>query len=110
MDYLSVGERVVLTCPAPLLTPVPMRPSPGLAEAAKSIGSAIRSFQPTIREVAQISSELKSTLEQEIGLDDLKNELKGVPPTSQPAPRAFAEDKVRANCCSLWFCLESFEQ
>ncbi|PWA49978.1 sec-independent protein translocase protein TatA/B/E [Artemisia annua] len=56
----------------------------GLAEIAKNLGKTLRTFQPTIRElqamhttinvdVKEVSREFKSTLEKEIGLDDLKN-------------------------------------
>jgi len=50
----------------------------GLAEAAKSLGSAVRAFAPTLREVTSISNDLKSTLEDELGLDDIKQELNEV--------------------------------
>ncbi|PWA43548.1 sec-independent protein translocase protein TATB, chloroplastic [Artemisia annua] len=51
---------------------------------AKNLGKTLRTFQPTIRElqamhttinvdVKEVSKEFKSTLEKEIGLDDLKN-------------------------------------
>lgn len=72
-----------------------LSPTSGLADAAKSVGTALRSFQPTIREVAQISTELKSTLEQEIGLDEIKKEIKGVNSSLQDLPRAF-DEKVAA--------------
>ncbi|PWA93418.1 hypothetical protein CTI12_AA072240 [Artemisia annua] len=45
----------------------------GLAEIAKNLGKTLRTFQPTIRELQEVSREFKSTLEKEIGLDDLKN-------------------------------------
>jgi TatA/E family protein of Tat protein translocase len=35
----------------------------GLADAAKSVGQALRAFQPTIREVVEVSQDLKGTLE-----------------------------------------------
>jgi TatA/E family protein of Tat protein translocase len=47
----------------------------GLAQAAKSLGATLRAFAPTIRELTQVSTELRSTLEQEIGFNDLKDEL-----------------------------------
>ena len=47
----------------------------GLADAAKSVGNIIRTLQPTIREVASISNDLKSTLEDELRLDELRNEF-----------------------------------
>jgi TatA/E family protein of Tat protein translocase len=58
----------------------------GLAQAAKSLGATLRAFAPTIREITQVSSELKSTLENEIGLNDLRDEMAGRP----TAPRARA--------------------
>ncbi|KAD1196181.1 hypothetical protein E3N88_43167 [Mikania micrantha] len=45
----------------------------GLAEVAKTMGKTLRSFQPTIRELQEVSREFKSTLEKEIGLDELQN-------------------------------------
>lgn len=47
----------------------------GLAQAAKSIGEGIKAFAPTIRELTDISSDLKNTLEEEIGLNDIRQEL-----------------------------------
>ncbi|KAI3705768.1 hypothetical protein L1987_76010 [Smallanthus sonchifolius] len=49
----------------------------GLAEVAKTMGKTLRSFQPTIRELQEVSREFKSTLEKEIGLDELKNPVQG---------------------------------
>eukprot|EP00803_Ostreobium_quekettii_P011547 evm.model.scf_418.5 EVM.evm.TU.scf_418.5 scf_418:30292-31068(-) len=58
----------------------------GLAQAAKSLGSALRSFQPTIRELAEVSTDLKSTLEQEMGLDELRDDIRAIrsPLAAQP--------------------------
>lgn len=66
----------------------------GLAEVARTLGKSFRAFQPTIRELQQISREFKDTLEQEIGLDDLrappqagmKSDQKSPPPNSQNGP------------------------
>ncbi|CAK9856124.1 unnamed protein product, partial [Sphagnum jensenii] len=54
----------------------------GLAEVARTLGNSLRAFQPTIRELQQVSKEFKSTLEQEIGLDELSNPSQA--PTSTP--------------------------
>ncbi|KAK4431469.1 Sec-independent protein translocase protein TATB, chloroplastic [Sesamum alatum] len=43
----------------------------GLAEVARNLGKTLRAFQPTIRELQEVSREFKSTLEREIGLDDI---------------------------------------
>ncbi|CAK0762535.1 hypothetical protein CVIRNUC_002967 [Coccomyxa viridis] len=48
----------------------------GLAEAVKSLGKTLKTFQPTIREVMSVSSELRNTLEEQIGLDDIRSELR----------------------------------
>lgn len=45
----------------------------GLAEVARTLGKSLRAFQPTIRELQQISRDFKDTLEQEIGLDELRS-------------------------------------
>jgi len=45
----------------------------GLAEVARTLGKSLRAFQPTIKELQQVSREFKATLEQEIGLDEIRN-------------------------------------
>lgn len=50
----------------------------GLAEAAKSLGKAVKSFQPTLRELAEVSTDLKSTLEQEIGFDEIQSDFNSI--------------------------------
>ncbi|XWS61206.1 hypothetical protein CRYUN_Cryun07bG0105900 [Craigia yunnanensis] len=45
----------------------------GLAEVARNLGKTLRAFQPTIRELQEVSREFKSTLEQEIGLDEMSS-------------------------------------
>ncbi|XP_010255315.1 PREDICTED: sec-independent protein translocase protein TATB, chloroplastic isoform X3 [Nelumbo nucifera] len=47
----------------------------GLAEVARNLGKTLRAFQPTIRELQVVSREFKSTLEREIGLDDIPNSM-----------------------------------
>ncbi|XP_024991276.1 sec-independent protein translocase protein TATB, chloroplastic isoform X2 [Cynara cardunculus var. scolymus] len=62
----------------------------GLAEIAKNLGKTLRAFQPTIRELQEVSREFKSTLEKEIGLDELQNTARGttsnVPTLSSTPP------------------------
>lgn len=65
----------------------------GLADVAKNLGKTLRAFQPTIRELQEVSREFKSTLEKEIGLDELKNPVQGnytsntvKPPSTQVPP------------------------
>lgn len=55
------------------------------AQAAKSLGQSLKGFAPTIRELAGVSNELKQTLEQEIGLDELRREWRdgSLPPSMQ---------------------------
>ncbi|KAG0559876.1 hypothetical protein M758_10G130500 [Ceratodon purpureus] len=58
----------------------------GLAEVARTLGKSLRAFQPTIKELQQVSREFKATLEQEIGLDELRNPTPyDSPPTSTPS-------------------------
>lgn len=49
-------------------------------QAVKSLGATLRSFSPTIRELASVTSELSSTLQEQIGLDDIRNEFRNPPP------------------------------
>lgn len=47
----------------------------GLAEVARNLGKTLRAFQPTIRELQDVSREFKSTLEREIGLDEISSSV-----------------------------------
>ncbi|MBA0614823.1 hypothetical protein Godav_015062 [Gossypium davidsonii] len=40
-------------------------------QVARNLGKTLRAFQPTIRELQEVSREFKSTLEREIGLDEM---------------------------------------
>ncbi|CAA3024962.1 sec-independent protein translocase protein TATB, chloroplastic-like isoform X2 [Olea europaea var. sylvestris] len=51
----------------------------GLAEVARNLGKTLRAFQPTIRELQEVSREFKGTLEREIGLDEIENPVKKSP-------------------------------
>ncbi len=46
------------------------------SQAVKSLGKTLKTFQPTIREVMSVSSELRNTLEEQIGLDDIRSEIR----------------------------------
>ncbi|CAI9774136.1 unnamed protein product [Fraxinus pennsylvanica] len=59
----------------------------GLAEVARNLGKTLRAFQPTIRELQEVSREFKSTLEREIGLDETEN-----PVRKSPSSNAKSED------------------
>ena len=58
----------------------------------RSIGDTLKAFAPTIRELTQVSTELKSTLEEEIGLNELREEfqrpLLSTPPKKPAASAA----------------------
>ncbi|CAA0824649.1 Sec-independent protein translocase protein TATB-chloroplastic [Striga hermonthica] len=66
----------------------------GLAEVARNLGKTLRAFQPTIRELQEVSREFKSTLEKEIGLDDTDYRVpKNLSPdTTKPTPGDKLED------------------
>ncbi|KAL5225207.1 hypothetical protein ABZP36_011846 [Zizania latifolia] len=61
----------------------------GLAEVARNLGKTLRAFQPTIRELQDVSREFRSTLEREIGLDEVPPSTNYMPTTmnnsQQPA-------------------------
>lgn len=63
----------------------------GLAQAAKSLGATLRAFAPTLRELTAVSTELKSTLEEEIGLNDLRDEFQR-PAVPKPRPVRASSD------------------
>ena len=44
-------------------------------QAAKGAAGAIRSFQPALREISQVSSELRTNISSEMGLDELQREF-----------------------------------
>ncbi|XP_010444864.1 PREDICTED: sec-independent protein translocase protein TATB, chloroplastic-like [Camelina sativa] len=79
----------------------------GLAEVARNLGKTLRTFQPTIRELQDVSRDFKSTLEREIGLDDIsspnvynQNRMNTVQPPPPPPPPPSApqiEDPVTAS-------------
>ena len=53
-------------------------------QAVKSLGATLKTFQPTIREVLGVTQDLRNTLEEQIGLDDIRREFRGqgsVPPS-----------------------------
>ncbi|XP_024376998.1 sec-independent protein translocase protein TATB, chloroplastic [Physcomitrium patens] len=67
----------------------------GLAEVARTLGKSLRAFQPTIKELQQVSNEFKATLEQEIGLDEMRNPSSyDYPPTSTPS-RPSSDSSIR---------------
>ncbi len=68
-------------CPAPAARPPSAcRPRADACavphQAVKSLGKTLKTFQPTIRELASVSSDLKNTLEEQIGLDDIRAEFR----------------------------------
>nr|GMD55143.1 sec-independent protein translocase protein TATB, chloroplastic [Ipomoea batatas] len=72
----------------------------GLAEVARNLGKTLREFQPTIKELQEVSREFKSTLEREIGLDDIKDLNQSTfrsdkaTATASPSPSASSEDSL----------------
>eukprot|EP00191_Tetraselmis_sp_GSL018_P001627 CAMPEP_0177604978 /NCGR_PEP_ID=MMETSP0419_2-20121207/16431_1 /TAXON_ID=582737 /ORGANISM="Tetraselmis sp., Strain GSL018" /LENGTH=206 /DNA_ID=CAMNT_0019099047 /DNA_START=326 /DNA_END=946 /DNA_ORIENTATION=+ len=60
----------------------------GLAEAAKSLGKAARSLQPTIKELTEVSSDLKSSIEKEIGIDEIRQDFRSLSTLEPRPPRA----------------------
>ncbi|XP_042044689.1 sec-independent protein translocase protein TATB, chloroplastic-like isoform X1 [Salvia splendens] len=66
----------------------------GLAEVARNLGKTLRAFQPTIRELQEVSREFKSTLEREIGLDDIDTPVPKRSSTNTTQPEANIEPKT----------------
>ena len=78
----------------------------GLADAAKGLGKTLRTFQPTIQELKEVSEEFKSTLEDEIGLDEFKSSIQSPPSRPYTAKSEAAEpdlDEMRkASAAAAW--------
>uniref|UniRef100_A0A0E0DVD0 Sec-independent protein translocase protein TATB, chloroplastic n=2 Tax=Oryza meridionalis TaxID=40149 RepID=A0A0E0DVD0_9ORYZ len=72
----------------------------GVAEVARNLGKTLRAFQPTIRELQDVSREFRSTLEREIGLDEVPPSTNYRPPamnnSQQPAIDQSSDDKPEA--------------
>lgn len=66
----------------------------GLADAAKSVGQALRAFQPTIREVVEVSQDLRGTLEKELGLDEIREAARVPMVPRTPATTAMASSSA----------------
>ncbi|KAJ4770584.1 Sec-independent protein translocase protein TatA [Rhynchospora pubera] len=81
----------------------------GLAEVARNLGKTLRAFQPTIRELQEVSKEFKSTLEREIGLDEMAssspnkynsatgttfNQSPAINPNGKPAGSAYSSEDL----------------
>lgn len=66
----------------------------GLADVAKNLGKTLRAFQPTIRELQEVSREFKTTLEKEIGLDELKNPVNYTTNTPRPQSSQIPPDTL----------------
>ncbi|KAK9795485.1 hypothetical protein WJX73_003749 [Symbiochloris irregularis] len=49
----------------------------GLAQAVKSLGSTFRTISPSIRELVTASSDLRTSFEEQIGLDEIRKEFRG---------------------------------
>ena len=64
-------------------------------QAARAVAGTIRSFQPTIQELTQVSGELRTNLTKEMGLDELQREFEDIQRTTrdavsvQPRPPAY---------------------
>lgn len=56
-------------------------------QAVKSLGSVFRTVSPTIKELVGASQDLRSSLEQQIGLDEIRNEFRT---SSYPRPSTSA--------------------
>ncbi|PIA49322.1 hypothetical protein AQUCO_01300274v1 [Aquilegia coerulea] len=64
----------------------------GLAEVARNLGKTLRAFQPTIRELQDVSREFKSTLEREIGLDEIPPSVQNTRSSTTPTTSANSEN------------------
>lgn len=94
----------------------------GLAEVARNLGKTLRAFQPTIREIQDVSREFRSTLEREIGIDEVSqstnyrpttmnnNQQPAADPNIKPEPAPYTseelmkvtEEQLAASAAAAW--------
>ncbi|KAL6874384.1 hypothetical protein ACP4OV_013404 [Aristida adscensionis] len=67
----------------------------GLAEVARNLGKTLRAFQPTIRELQDVSREFRSTLEREIGIDEVPPSTTYRPPTANNSQQPVVDPNVK---------------
>ncbi|KAJ1270732.1 hypothetical protein BS78_06G073900 [Paspalum vaginatum] len=67
----------------------------GLAEVARNLGKTLRAFQPTIRELQDVSREFRSTLEREIGIDEVPPSTNYSPTTTNKSQQPAANPNVK---------------
>ena len=46
-----------------------------LPQAAKGVGKALRAFAPTLQELTSVSRDLKNTLDNELGIDEIRRDF-----------------------------------
>lgn len=76
----------------------------GFVQAAKGVGKTLRAFQPTLKELASVSSDLKRSLEQEIGLDEIRSEFRqgsNLQPGPQPTAAQPRDIPSEVGCRTL---------
>ena len=71
-DDITGAPETVLVVMAALVVFGPI----GLAEAARGVGAVLPSLTPTIRELADVSTDLKTTLDREIGLNEIRQDIR----------------------------------
>jgi len=72
-------------------------------QAVKSLGATLKTFSPTIKELASVTNELSSTLQEQIGLDDIRNEFRNPSPSYSRYPPPSTNPTtttIRAACLS----------
>ncbi|XP_062194377.1 sec-independent protein translocase protein TATB, chloroplastic-like [Phragmites australis] len=67
----------------------------GLAEVARNLGKTLRAFQPTIRELQDVSREFRSTLEREIGIDEVPPSMNYGPTTMNNSQQPAGDPNVK---------------
>ena len=63
------------------------------SQAVKSLGATFRTISPSIRELVTASTDLRTSFEEQIGLDEIRNEFRGVssPSYKRPLPESDAD-------------------
>ena len=59
----------------------------GLIEAAKGVASTIRSVQPAIQELTQATTEIRTSITKEVGIDSIQKEFREIEQTTRDSLR-----------------------
>lgn len=61
------------------------------------MGQTLKSFQPTIQELSQVSNDLKSTIQNEMGLEEFQRDIDSIRNPMRPTPKPLTQASLDAD-------------